>query len=463
VIQTAAPPSLTSLETRPDGKRVLHYHLHAGQLKALEAKGRIILVLAGSQGGKTTIAPLWTHQEIGRFPKCETLGDGDHIVSAPTYTLLDAKLVPAYRRYFCRDLKWGVFHAAKMMITSRHDQSRIVFRSADNPEALESFTARSAVCDEFGMTSVSVQAWEAVQRRVRTTAGRILITTTPYALGWLYQQVYQRAVGGEEGYDLIRFASSDNPAFPSTEMDRAKRSLPDWKFRMFHLGEFVRPAGLIYVDYEDSYAKQDTNGRVVGGDGHLVRPFTIPPTWLRRVGIDPGGLEHVAMVWLAADPGTGVWFAYREVLGGGKSMAEHARGALEYQEPVSLWSGGSASEGDARRTWQEAGVPMVQPAIPDLEAGIDRVIGLFRQRKLYIFDTLTGLRSELGTYSRELDAAGSPLLRIQNKEQFHRLDALRYVCASIPLKAAPERVMPAWARQGGASGEPVFEDWTQDF
>jgi hypothetical protein len=26
----------------------------------------------------------------------------------------------------------------------------------------------------------------------------------------------------------------------------AKRTMPEWKFKLFHLGEFARPEGLIY-------------------------------------------------------------------------------------------------------------------------------------------------------------------------------------------------------------------------
>jgi len=35
------------------------------------------------------------------------------------------------------------------------------------------------------------------------------------------------------------------------EYERAKRTLPAWKFEMFYNGNFSRPAGLIYEDYNE--------------------------------------------------------------------------------------------------------------------------------------------------------------------------------------------------------------------
>lgn len=167
----------------------------------------------------------------------------------------------------------------------------------------------------------------------------------------------------------------------------------------------------------------------------------MPKEWLRTVGVDFGGTEHTCLVWLAQDPSTNFWYAFREALGGGLTGAEHARAATQYAEAVRLAAGGARSEDDSRRTWAMAGFPVSEPLIYDVEDGILRVVGLLKERRLFVMDTLTGLRSELGTYSREVDAAGMPLLKIEDKEKFHRLDALRYACSHIPL-AHKEPVTP---------------------
>ena len=74
---------------------------------------------------------------------------------------------------------------------------------------------------------------------------------------------------------------------------------------------------------------------------------------------------------------------------------------------------------------------MQQSPIIDVEAGIDRVIALLKQKRLFIFDTERGLIEELNTYSRELDGAGQPTDKIKAKETFHRLDSLRYDASAL--------------------------------
>jgi hypothetical protein len=67
-----------------------------------------------------------------------------------------------------------------------------------------------------------------------------------------------------------------------------------------------------------------------------------------------------------------------------------------------------------------------------VEAGIDKVIGLLRDHRLYILDTCTGVLDQIGRYSRKLDKNGDVTEDIKDKETFHYLDALRYVAIATP-------------------------------
>jgi len=283
-----------------------------------------------------------------------------------------------------------------------------------------------------------------VQRRLSLAQGRCLYTTTVYNLGWLKLDVHDRWVGGDRDYDVVQFDSTMNPAFPRTEYERARRLLPRWKFEMKYQGKFTRPAGLIFQDYDETV--------------HLVEPFTIPAHWMRTVGVDFGPV-NTALVWIAEEMAprekvpdkqafvvgdedwvrrsvpTGRYFIYRVQAGGEHTGPEWARQALQYREPVRHWLGGAPSEDQQRRDWQDAGCPIGLPGITDVEAGIDRVNGLFKTRRLFLFNTLTDLRSELGTYSRELDEAGEPTQRIKDHQRFHRIAALRYGSSVFPLDA----------------------------
>jgi hypothetical protein len=305
---------------------------------------------------------------------------------------------------------------------------RILLRSARSDGGLESATAKAAWLDECGQDEFTIETWEAVLRRLSLSQGRVLGTTTPYNLGWLKSEVHDRwrRIGtanekpGDRDFCVIQFPSYWNPLFPRAEFERAKATMPAHRFQMFYEGLLSRPAGLIYDCYRDEIG------------GHLVEDFPVPPGWARWVGVDFGAV-NTALLWLAQQPETGVYYAYRESLSGGLSTAEHCAQNLRLAagENVVGWYGGSGSETQQRMDWMEAGVPVLPPPVGDVEGGIDRVTGLLKTHKLRVFRSCVGLRDEFGSYKRKLNDLGQPLDEIENKRAFHRLDALRYVASGI--------------------------------
>ena len=134
------------------------------------------------------------------------------------------------------------------------------------------------------------------------------------------------------------------------------------------------------------------------------------------------GAVNTATLSLAEDPVTRVYYLYRESLEGGKTTAEHASGLLSALQDTNACSfyGGAKSEEQPRLDWGAAGVYLQKPAVADVEAGIDRVISLFKTRRLFIFEDCKGVLDELGTYSREVDEMGQPTEKIKDKERYHR-------------------------------------------
>ena len=296
---------------------------------------------------------------------------------------------------------------------------RIILRSAQSSGGLESATAKAAWLDECGQDGFTLEDWEAVLRRLAINRGRVLGTTTPYNVGWLKSQVYDRWRDGDPDYNVVNFPSVMNPAFPPEEFERARRTMQDWRFQMFYRGLIdVKPAGLIYHDFTDEM---------------LVDPFPIPVGWDRVVGLDFGG-ANTAKLWLAQDPKTEIWYAYREELSS-KTTRDHAKEVRESMpdpeehedEVLGAWrvTGGAPSETQERRDWGAAGVRIEEPRVSAVEPGIDRVVELIKSG-FRVFRTLKGLRDELGSYRRRMDDAGDPTDQIVDKRSFHRLDALRY-------------------------------------
>lgn len=425
--------------------RGVELDLHEGQVETWYSTARITAMIAGSQSGKTTFGPWWLYREIA------ARGPGDYIAATATYDLFKLKMLPSMLDVFVNVLKVAKYWAGDgilelceyewsaddqiwrpipgRFLATRSDDpmwARIIMRSASSPGGLESATAKGAWLDEAGQDEFSLQAWEAVLRRLSIYRGRVLITTTPYNQGWLKQQVYDRWKAGDRDIQVVQFASIVNPAFPVEEFEDRREKMADWKFRMFYLGQFERPEGLIYLSF---IAALRADG------GHLVKPFPIPTSWPRFVGIDPGP-NNTALVWLARDPATDVLYLYRESLEGDKSTREHAEGARrtarEHGENVVTWFIGQKAEKQYRLDWQDAGVyDVAEPPVHAVENGIDAVIERLKTHRLFIFDTCRLTCDQFGSYRRKLNELDEPTEQILNKERYHLLDALRYAAVGI--------------------------------
>jgi hypothetical protein len=279
-----------------------------------------------------------------------------------------------------------------------------------------------------GQDNVTLEDWEAVQRRISLEQGRVLGTTTVYNRGWLKSQIYDPFLNGDPDFDIIQFDSTENPAFPREEYERARRTLPTWRFEMFYRGRFSRPAGLIYADFDESTM--------------LVDPFLIPDEWPKVVGVDFGG-ANTATLWLALDPRTGRWYAYRETLEGGRSTPEHAHDARDALGRCRefVFAGGAPGETQQRMDWTAAGIEVLQPLVSDVEAGLSRVTSLIKSNNFRVFRTCKGLRDEIGSYRRKIAPDGETLDEIMDKRKFHRLDCLRYIAPAIVGELPEERTV----------------------
>jgi hypothetical protein len=203
----------------------------------------------------------------------------------------------------------------------------VYFGHAQDPDSLESATAKAAWLDEAGQGKFKLGSWQAVVRRLSIAMGHALLTTV-YNLGWLKSQVWDRWKAGDEDYEVVNFESAANPLFPPEEFARANRDPPRWKFDMQYRGLFTRPAGLIYGNFKDGHAP----------DGHKVPRFELDPSWPRHLGLDFGGVNTVGLFY-AEEPDTNRLYLYRE--------------------------------------YRSGGLPVQEPPIRDVEVGIDRVYGAF--------------------------------------------------------------------------------------
>lgn len=397
------------------------------------------------------------------------------MVVTPTFPLLEKKALPEFLRLFRQWLRLGEYNGSTRCFTfseegclrtfGEYDEdnpTKVWFGYAADPDSLESATAKAAWLDEAGQRKFKLESWQAILRRLSLAQGRVLVTTTPYDLGWLKQQFYDRyqRIGkdneqeGDNDIDVVRFDSTENPLFSQAEFERAKRDLPKWKFDLFYRAIFTRPAGQIYDNFIDEY---DLTPHPHAGpvSGHKCKPFKIPSHWPRLGGLDFGSVNTCALK-LAEDPatrpkggriGSGRKYLYAEYLEGGKTASGHVK-AIRQGEPKSLFFvGGSGSEDQWRDEFTAAGLLVHEPPISDVSVGIDRVYGAIAAGEIIVFDTCIGLLAEIMAYSYELDPLGEATDKIEDKSIYHRLDALRYILSLLRDPGDPGKVKVVKAKK----------------
>jgi hypothetical protein len=302
---------------------------------------------------------------------------------------------------------------------------QVYFGYGENPDSLESATLKAAWVDEGGQKGFKRDSWDALLRRLSIEEGPVLLTTTPYTLGWL-SELHEQANDPSTGIRIVNFPSIANPSFPRSEWERAKRSMPAWKFNMFYRGQFERPAGLIF----DCWQRE----------GNVIPTMTIPDHWERFLGLDFGGV-HTAGIFVAkeldaANVPTGRYIGYREYLAGGKTAAGHARDMLKGEPRMPVAVGGSKSEGQWRDEFAAGGLGVYPPVVTEVEVGISRMYALMAPdeqnlRRFVVMDSLTGFLDQIMDYSRPVDENGEPMEGIEDKETYHYLDAARYILSFL--------------------------------
>jgi hypothetical protein len=405
----------------------LRFNLHPGQQRAFWSNKRFVLVLAGLQSGKTSMGALWLWAEMQRK------GPGDYLVAAPTFPLMEMKLVPEFKRLFVQQLQAGTYqgspvrvftlnpHGEQMLWGKPQDETtRVIFGFGADPDSLESATAKAAWLDEAGQKKFKRESWVSIQGRLSLHQGRVFITTTPYTMGWLKSELYDPWIAADRNHpdiEVVNFRSVDNPLFRRVEYERMKSILPGWMFTMRYDGLFQRPAGQIYDCWSDE---------------NILPWFAIPEHWPRFLGLDFGGVNTAAIFIareLAQDgAATGRYIGYREYLAGGKTAAQHATTLRTGEPMIPTAVGGSKSEGQWRSEFAAGGLGIHPPVVSDVEIGIQRVYGLIKAKQFVILDTgMGGFLDQVQSYSRPLDENGEPTEGIEDKDTYHYLDAARYI------------------------------------
>ncbi len=388
--------------------------LHSGQTAIFQTDARYVALIAGTGGGKTFVGPYWLAREIGKNPQ------GIYGVGAPTYPMLSRVTAPELVNAFKGTTLEGEYKE------SRHEYllptgGIIYLWSTDNPDHAEGGQYDAIWLDEAGQMKRWI--WVVAQARLGFKMGKLLFTTTPYNLGWMYREIYvpakrQSEELGDLDYFVSQFRSIDNPYYPKIEFERAKRTMDERTFAMRYMGEFRKMAGLVWPEFDGWVCQLDEVTEAHGKA--LAAPESV--NWVG--GIDWGYNNPFVGLSGFVDRDDVLWL-YAERCLTNVLLEPHSKHLDErttyYADPSGLLE---------INEMNKLGV-MVQKSINDIEMGIERVTARGKTGRLRISPECRNLISEAETYHYKEDT-DKPV-----KEHDHCVDALRYVIMGVDGKPEP--------------------------
>jgi len=381
----------------------------------------VLAAIAGTGGGKTMLLYWWLHSRMEEYPGY-TWG-----LAEPTYNMLSKIILessdperPSLIDYFRMVGHHPDYHAVDKILYT--DKGKIYLGSADRPDSMQGAAVKGYGLDEAGQ--MSLLAHETASQRCSMMRGQELLATTPYNLGWLLTEIKNRA--GTGGIHVETWRSIDRPGFPRDSYERARQTLPWWRFAMMYDAQFERPAGVIYHMFNEPVC--------------VIDRFPIPDNWLVNVGHDFGP-DNPAALFYAQDPGTGQFYLFDEYLPGpGVSVHERAEAFKKICTGYNVVKrvGGAPHEEENRQAYNAHGWVIAKPKIGHVEPQIDKVIGMHQLNKIMVFKDMGGYLDEKRTFARELDEMNQPTAKIANESKFHRMACERYLISDF----TPETVEP---------------------
>lgn len=377
--------------------------LHTKQWEAFAFTKQFGAVISGIQSGKSFLGSVWGQKKINEFPK------ENGLISAPTYKILQQSTLEKFFQLFP---EYRQFYKQQQGVIELPSGGKVFIRSADEPLGLEGMTLHWAWLDEAGMMSRLV--WTVIRSRVSITGGQVLITTTPYNMGWLYQEFYLPwKEGKDEDLEVFSWKSTDNPYFSKEYYEKEKKRLSPQEFARRYEGEFTRMEGLVYElpneqildQTQENLARIQYPDQVIGG-------------------IDWGFRNPAAIVVLLVKDG--IWYVRDEYYKTEKTTAEIIQQAKQFEKQygVNRWYP-DPHEPDRIEEMRRAGMYVLE-ANDDVKHGISQIQQLIREKRLYVFNNCRSFLDEINYYHYPED----DIKDLPEKENDHLMDAMRYAIAT---------------------------------
>lgn len=211
---------------------------HAGQVKVLNERKRFNVLNCGRRFGKSKLA-------INLMAECAI--DGNPVgYFTPTYKLLEGTFKECYQ-------------ILEPIVTKKHEQQfielatggSIEFWTLENPMAGRSRKYKLAIVDEAAFAKNLWQSWtEAIRPTLTDLKGEAWFMSTPKGKNDFYK-LFMRGQTQEPNWASWQMPTSTNPHIDMSEIEDARRDLPELAFTQEYLAEFnenvANPFGFNFI------------------------------------------------------------------------------------------------------------------------------------------------------------------------------------------------------------------------
>lgn len=239
------------------------------QFELIVSDAELTLAGTGTQWGKSLSASLWFKRQISIFND----RGSNFLLAAPSYKILNQSALP----YFLEVMR-GTGEYLKADAEFHLSKGRKVFiRTETDPDSIVGIpNVKAGWLDEAG--KLRLYFWENYQARAASKGARTLLTTSPYAMNWIYKDIIKPKQQGKLSHvKLIQAASWENPYHQLADhdkRDKMRSEMDPRRFNMIFGGEWGSMAGLVYDCFDE--------------DMNTCEAFTLPEQTKFYAGIDWG-------------------------------------------------------------------------------------------------------------------------------------------------------------------------------
>jgi hypothetical protein len=250
------------------------------QYDAINSDADITVLGTGIQWGKTQSGAMWIKRQV--FTHTDPLDN--FVVTAPTYKIFNQSTLP----HFLRAMDGCGEYSKTDQVFRTKWKSHIWLRTATEPDSIVGIPrVRGVWGDEAG--KYGLYFWENMEGRAAPMNARIMLTTSPYSLNWLWKDLIKPSTEGKRPDVLyIKAHSAESPYFNKAVYEKRRLTMDPRRFSMMYGGEFGRMSGLVYDCWDDGQ--------------NIVQPFELPSDTKYYAGVDWGHTEPFVLVVRAVTP-----------------------------------------------------------------------------------------------------------------------------------------------------------------